>query len=63
MDFAAEAEACRQEALRHLGKPEAPFLLRIARSYDDLARREHRSRPSDEDKGHSATESRAVAKT
>ena len=39
MDYATEAEACRQQALRHLGKPEAPFLLRIARAFDDLDRR------------------------
>lgn len=40
MNYAREAEACRAEALRHLGKPEAPFLLRVARAFDDLERRD-----------------------
>ena len=39
MDYAREAEACRAEALRQLGKPEAPFLLRLARAFDELERR------------------------
>jgi hypothetical protein len=38
MDFSKEAERCRQEALKHLGKPEAPFLLRVARAFDELDR-------------------------
>ena len=38
MDYSKEAEACRREALRYLGKPEAPFLLRVARAFDDLDR-------------------------
>lgn len=36
MDYATEAEACRREALHYLGKPEAPFLLRVARAFDQL---------------------------
>jgi hypothetical protein len=32
-----EAEQCRQRALSYLGKPEAPFLLRVAREFDRLA--------------------------
>ena len=36
MDYSKEAEACRREALKHLGKPEAPFLLRVARALDEL---------------------------
>lgn len=31
------AEECRQKALSYLGKPEAPFLLRVAREFDRLA--------------------------
>lgn len=31
-----EAEACRQKALSYLGKPEAPFLLRVAREFERL---------------------------
>ena len=40
MDYLKEAEACRRKALRYLGKPEAPFLLRVARAFDDLDRRD-----------------------
>ncbi len=32
-----EAEVCRHKALGYLGKPEAPFLLRVAREFDRLA--------------------------
>lgn len=37
MFFAEEAEKCRSQALSYIGKPEAPFLLRVARAFDDLA--------------------------
>ena len=30
MNYLTEAETCRREALQHLGKPEASFLLRLA---------------------------------
>jgi hypothetical protein len=33
-----EAEQCRQRARAYLGQPEAPFLLRVAREFDRLAR-------------------------
>ena len=33
----SEAERCRQKSLSYLGKPEAPFLLRIAREFERLA--------------------------
>jgi hypothetical protein len=32
-----EAEICRRKAIRYLGQPEAPFLLRIAREFDKLS--------------------------
>jgi hypothetical protein len=32
-----EAEECRRKALSYLGRPEGPFLLRVARVFDDLA--------------------------
>ena len=38
MDYSKEAEACRREALRYVGRPEAPFLLKVARAFDDLDR-------------------------
>jgi hypothetical protein len=34
--FRAEAEACRRQAAQYAGKPEAHFLLRIARSFEEL---------------------------
>lgn len=36
MFFAEEAEICRRKALAYLGKPEASFLLRVAREFDRL---------------------------
>ena len=36
MSFTEEAEKCRSQALAYLGKPEAPFLLRVARAFDQL---------------------------
>ena len=38
-----EAEVCRQKALSYLGKPEATFLLRIAREFDRLGEKAERS--------------------
>jgi len=32
-----EAEECRRKAIDYAGKPEAQFLLRLARSFDELA--------------------------
>jgi hypothetical protein len=32
-----EAAACRQLAQRYVGKPEEPFLLRIASAFEELA--------------------------
>jgi hypothetical protein len=37
-----EAEDCRRKALSYLGRPEAPFLLRVAREFERLAS-EHRA--------------------
>jgi hypothetical protein len=37
--LAEEAEKCRLQALSYLGRPEASFLLRVARGFDDLAQR------------------------
>jgi hypothetical protein len=39
MFFREEAETCRRRALQYLGKPEAPFLLRVARAFDELERK------------------------
>lgn len=35
--LSAEAENCRRQAVDFAGKPEASFLLRLARSFDELA--------------------------
>lgn len=32
-----EAEECRRKALDYLGRPEAPFLMKVAREFDRLA--------------------------
>jgi hypothetical protein len=48
MFFAEEAEICRRKALAYLGKPEAAFLMRVAKEFDRLEaeRREgRRERP------------------
>lgn len=34
-----EAEDCRRQACSYLGRPEAPFLLRVAREFERLAER------------------------
>ena len=34
--FFDEAEACREQAAQFAGRPEATFLLRIARSFEEL---------------------------
>jgi hypothetical protein len=36
MLFKDEADNCRREAAAYRGKPEAPFLLRVARAFDEL---------------------------
>ena len=40
--FHEEAEDCRRQALAYLGKPEAQFLLRVAKAFDELAEAESR---------------------
>ena len=41
---AEEAEECRRKALTYLGRPEASFLLRVARQFDRLAVEQRESR-------------------
>jgi hypothetical protein len=36
IDMLEEAEKCRRQALSYVGKPEAPFLLRLAKEFDSL---------------------------
>ena len=38
MMFREQAQSCRQQASEFIGRPEAPFLLRVASAFDDLAR-------------------------
>jgi hypothetical protein len=37
MMFKEQAENCRQQANDFAGRPEAPFLLRVASAFDELA--------------------------
>ena len=37
IDHDEEAEICRRRALAYLGRPEASFLLRVAREFERLA--------------------------
>lgn len=37
---------CRRKALAYLGRPEAPFLLRVAREFDRLAAEQRGDRPA-----------------
>jgi hypothetical protein len=37
MMFREQAEKCRRQAGEFVGRPEAPFLLRIASAFDELA--------------------------
>jgi hypothetical protein len=37
MLFKEQAENCRRQAIRYAGRPEAPFLLRVASAFDELA--------------------------
>ena len=43
-----EAENCRRQALSYLGKPEAPFLLRVAKAFEDLESGGNRRRIRDD---------------
>jgi hypothetical protein len=37
MMFREQAEKCRRQACEYMGRPEAPFLLRVASAFDELA--------------------------
>jgi len=37
-----EAQNCRRQALAYIGKPEGPFLLRIAKAFEELDHPENR---------------------
>lgn len=37
MRFQEQAESCRRQANHYAGRPEAPFLLSVARAFDELA--------------------------
>ena len=37
LPFDEEAAACRRKALAYVGRPEGPFLLRVAEEFDRLA--------------------------
>lgn len=37
MLFKEEADSCRRKANEYIGRPEAPFLLKVASAFDELA--------------------------
>lgn len=37
LSFHEEADDCRRKALTYVGRPEAPFLLKIAKAFDELS--------------------------
>jgi hypothetical protein len=41
MMFKDQAEKCRKQASEFAGRPEAPFLLRVASAFDELAIEPH----------------------
>lgn len=43
MLFKEEADSCRRKANEYVGRPEAPFLLKVAHAFDELATSEHAS--------------------
>ena len=43
MLFKEEADSCRRQANEYIGRPEAPFLLNVARAFDELAINNHSS--------------------
>jgi hypothetical protein len=36
MIFEEQAESCRRQAAEYAGRPEAPFLLNVARAFEEL---------------------------
>jgi hypothetical protein len=50
-DLASEASACRSLAKEFEGRPEAPFLLRLATEFDQLATTRERSAGLHEEDG------------
>ena len=47
LDPHEEAENCRRQALAYLGRPEAGFLLRLARGFEQLAAQARSNRAND----------------
>jgi hypothetical protein len=45
-ELADEARECQKWALEYLGRPEHPFLLKLAETFDELARLQSGPRPS-----------------
>ena len=47
MFFKEQAEDCRRQAVQYAGRPEAPFLLNVARAFDELATSGHSAHGAD----------------
>jgi hypothetical protein len=45
--YTREASYCRRQATHFEGKPEKPFLLRLAYEFEELERHHVRARPSE----------------
>ena len=41
-DLLEQAENCRRQALTYVGRPEASFLMKVARGFEELADERHR---------------------
>lgn len=50
MSLLHEAEKCRQHADDLIGQPEAPFLLKLATAFEDLAHRKDHKPPSERER-------------
>ena len=46
LSYAEQASQCRRQASRYEGKPEKPFLLRLAKEFETLEQRLARERRS-----------------
>lgn len=61
MMFKEQAENCRQQASKFVGRPEAPFLLRVASAFDELAVNRDPKLVTTTSRGHAAARTRVSA--
>jgi hypothetical protein len=46
-EFVSEAAKCRNQAQQYVGRPEEPFLLRLANAFEELGRKRHGNKRED----------------